>query len=81
MTSNELREHIRLMIQPVDLEGLIAQGVLAKAGAWYRIMNMKKLPKSVSMHISEISRDSQGRAKIKFAKVSDRQAVSLRKFL
>lgn len=81
MTPDELRAQIRLMLQPVDLDALVAKGVLIKSGAWYQVKNLRQLPKRVSIHISEISQDSSGRTKVKFKRVTDRQAERLRKFL
>lgn len=81
MTPDELRAQIRLMLQPLDLDALVAKGVLIKSGAWYQVKNLRQLPKRVSIHISEISQDSSGRTKVKFKRVTDRQAERLRKFL
>ena len=59
-----LRERIRkeasLLAQPIDLEDLIARGVLSKAGrGWYAVRSRTSFPRT-PVHRSWTSREADG---------------------
>jgi|CXWL01.1.fsa_nt_gi hypothetical protein len=69
MTTKEGWEAKCVMLsQPLDLKHLLAQGILVKAGAYYRVRNIHELPEHVASRIVEIVRDAKG-SKVKFGKV------------
>lgn len=54
----EWREGAKRLLQPVDFEALIAQGLMKKEGARYRVWNVHKLPRHVRDHIVETTTTS-----------------------
>jgi len=64
-----LKTELTQLAKPVDLEELEAQGIIAKRGAWYRLLRPNELPSNVSKRITAISQDSKG-VKIKISKSS-----------
>jgi hypothetical protein len=51
----KLQAQARLLTQPLDLDDLIARKILTKEGLWYRVHNIKQLPKHATARIREIA--------------------------
>lgn len=71
LTKDNVKARARLLLQPLDLDGLITKGILVKKGAWYRILKFKAIPEHAWVQVSEIAQDKHG-SMIKFAKLSKR---------
>ena len=54
------------LAEPIDFPGLEKQGVISKAGAWYRVHKMESLPRHATKKIVELAQDSKG-LKVKFS--------------
>jgi hypothetical protein len=70
MTKEEFRQKVVELATPIDFDQLIRDGVLAKDGAWYRILDLKRLPKHASGKIKTIQTGPKG-TKIKFFPVTN----------
>lgn len=70
---DDIKAWAKELATPVDVDGLIAEGVLEKAGDWYRILDFSRLPTSVKMKVAKMKDGGL----IKFRKPS----VKLKKFL
>lgn len=46
-----------MLAKPIDFETLIADGVLEKNGAWYKILDMDRLPDHATAKIREARSD------------------------
>lgn len=55
------------LISPVNFEDLEARAVLKKEGAWYRVLDFKRVPKHVWSKVQAVDQDSKG-IRIKLAK-------------
>ena len=73
-----LAREARELIRPVNFEDLETRGVLKKEGAWYRVLDFKKVPKHVWAKAPAMAQDSKG-IKIKLAKVTKRTEALVRK--
>lgn len=80
LTKGKVQAQARLLLQPLDLDGLIAKGILAKKGTWYRILKFKAIPEHAWVKVSEIAQDKHG-SMIKFSKLSKRARVQLEKMV
>ena len=78
LTKDNVKARARLLLQPLDLKGLIAKGILVKKGAWYRILQFKPIPEHAWVQVSEIAQDEHG-SMIKFKKLSKRARTQLEK--
>ena len=54
------------MAKPFDLDKLVSQKILSKAGTWYIIVKPEELPVHVLRHISAVQQISQGPTRFKF---------------
>ena len=71
MTQEEFRAGVLESAKPIDLEQLIRDGVLQKSGAWYKVLDYKRLPKHASKRILEAEFNSDGKlVKVKFSKIT-----------
>jgi hypothetical protein len=66
ITRQELIEKIESVATPIDFEALIAEGILEKKGARYKILDMTRLPQHAQDKIKEFSTDGT----VKFSKVT-----------
>jgi len=66
---DEIRSKATGMSQPLDLENLMARGLITKAGAWYRVSNIHALPENARLQINRFERDSRG-LKVQFLHMS-----------
>jgi hypothetical protein len=80
LTNDNVKARARLLLQPLDLEGLIAKGILIKKGAWYRILQFKAIPEHAWVKVSEIGQDKHG-SLIKFKKLSKSARTQLEKVI
>lgn len=65
----ELQEAVQELARPINFDKLEAEGIISKAGAWYRVHKVQDLPKHASQKITELAQDSKG-LKVKFDKAS-----------
>jgi hypothetical protein len=71
MTPEEFRAGVLELAEPIDFNQLIRDGVLQKSGAWYKVLDYKRLPKHASNKIRAAELNSDGTvAKVKFSKVT-----------
>ena len=71
MTPEEFRAGVLELGEPIDFDQLIRDGVLQKSGAWYKVLDYKRLPKHASKKIIAAELNSDGTvAKVKFSKVT-----------
>jgi len=80
LTKENVQARACLMLQPLDIEGLIRKGILLKKGAWYRILKFKAIPEHAWVKVSEIAQDKHG-SMIKFSKLSKRDRAQLEKMV
>lgn len=80
LTKDNVKARARLLLKPLDLEGLITKGILVKKGAWYRILQFKGMPEHAWVKVSEIGQDKHG-TMIKFKKLSKRARTQLEKVI
>jgi hypothetical protein len=52
-TIRDLRRHIWLRAQPLDLCDLEAKGIIERRATLYKILDSERLPESAAVHISE----------------------------
>jgi len=69
MTREEVRQSILEIAIPIDFDQLIEDGVLEKDGAWYRVLDFKRLPKHASMKIKTLQSGPKG-TRVKFRPVT-----------
>ena len=62
------------MAQPINFEELARQGVISKAGAWYRLHKPPDLPEHAALKVQEIAQDAKG-IKVKFARAGIEEAA------
>jgi hypothetical protein len=79
LTAEETRQLIIEAATPIDFEALIAKGLIVKDGAWYRVPDLKALPKDVSRKIKTVEPGPTG-PRVKFQAVTKR-AINLAKRL
>lgn len=66
-----------LELLKADLAELEAQEIIAKQGAWYRLLRPKDLPTHVGQRITEIAHDSKG-VKVKLSKSSKFEKIAVK---
>ena len=69
----DLLETAKSWLTPLDLDALVADGVLEKKGAWYRIVKPEALPEHAKKKISTVSQQrlpngEMGESLVKFHK-------------
>lgn len=69
MTHAEWLTLTKLLATPIDFADLEKRGVIAKAGAWYRLLKPEDLPEHAARKIYVIESDKKG-VKVKFEKAS-----------
>lgn len=80
ITKEKWLAQVRLLLKPLDLEDLTKKGILAKEGAWYKILKFKEVPEHAWAQVCEIWQHSRGNgSKIKFKKLSKRDRTQLEK--
>lgn len=57
VTRGELLEKAKSLATPIDLDALVAQGLLEKKGSRYKVVDMRSLPEHVADKIVELSSD------------------------
>lgn len=65
ITIANLAAEMRNLARSINYQGLEAQGLLSKAGAWYHAPNVRKLPSHVRTKIKAL-RVSRGKTFVKF---------------
>jgi hypothetical protein len=53
-TVEEVRALARLLAMPIDFAGLAAAGVVRKRGAWYEVLDWRRLPENVRRRVQEV---------------------------
>lgn len=43
ITREQLREEVLELAKPIDFDQLIRDGILEKSGAWYKVLDFKRL--------------------------------------
>jgi hypothetical protein len=83
LAKNDFQARARLLLQPINLRGLIRRGILAKKGAWYRVLKFNALPVHARAQVCQLIHDPKdnGSLKIKFTKLSRRGRAELKKVL
>ena len=66
MSKEEVLEKAKSLATPIDFEALVAEGILEKKGAGYKILDMERLPDHAKDKITAISSDG----KVKFSKAT-----------
>lgn len=79
MTAEEVWQGLEDAATPIDFKTLIAEGVLEKDGAWYKILNNDALPRHVSMKIKTIQSHPKKGMRVQFRAASKRAATLLKK--
>lgn len=59
MSSQKRAEYARLLKAPVDLDILVAQGVLKKVGAQYELLDKARLPKHAETQVTSVTRETK----------------------
>ncbi len=54
ITREKLLKEAEKMVTPIDFDDLVSKGILEKKGAWYRILDMDKLPDHAKVISSDI---------------------------
>lgn len=66
---NEMLEQAKKLATPIDFDTLIAQGVLEKKGAWYKVLDWDKLPEHAKEKVKAIEGGPDGKnTLVKFSK-------------
>jgi len=78
MSREEVIQGLIESATPIDFEALIKEGIIEKDGAWYRILNLKKLPKHASTKIKTLETGPKG-TRVKFRPASKRAANLVKK--
>lgn len=80
INKNDIQAQARLLLEPLDLESLIRNGILEKEGAWYRIINFKEVPEHAWAQVCEMAQHPHcNGSKVKFKKLSKRDRAGLEK--
>jgi len=66
MTKEGVLEKAKVLATPIDIEGLINDGVIEKKGAWYKILDMERLPSHAKDKITEFASGGM----VKFSKTT-----------
>jgi len=77
ITEEELWQALDDAAKPIDFEALLAEGIIEKDGAWYKVPDMKALPKHASRKIKTVKTGPKG-IRVQFRPAS-KAAVSLLK--
>ncbi len=57
----KLIETLRLVATPIDFDGLIRDGILAKSrGRWYEILDLRRLPENAACQATELLQEKRG---------------------
>ena len=56
----------RQLETPIDFDRLVADGVLERKGAWWRVLDMHRLPDHAGLRINVIQTTGTGKALVKF---------------
>jgi len=67
--ANRLLEQAKKLATPIDFDALIAQGVLEKKGAWYKVPDWDKLPEHAEAKAYSIRTDGTD-ILVKFSKAT-----------
>lgn len=62
----DLDERKSLLAIPIDFEALIADGVLAREGEWYRILDYDRVPKHVWVQVGSAATGEDGLVRFRF---------------
>lgn len=81
LTKEAVIAEARTFVKRVDYGALEAKGLLRKAGAWYEVPNIHKLPKHLRTKITEL-KDERGKTFAKFASEAsiERFAKKMKKY-
>src|ERR1051325_8784871 len=52
ITREEIIQSLEEAVTPVDFDALIKDGILEKDGAWFKVLDFKRLPKHASIKIT-----------------------------
>ena len=66
MDEEGIRERIRLLRTPIDFAALIKDGILAREGAWYRILDYDRVPAHVWVQIGSAKTGEDGVVQFRF---------------
>jgi hypothetical protein len=67
LTADEVLRLAEMHATPIDFDQLISNGVLAKSGDWYKLLDMGKLPEHARIKIRKM-RQSENGILVKFRK-------------
>ncbi|MBI3425020.1 MAG: hypothetical protein HY011_18955 [Acidobacteria bacterium] len=60
ITIKEIEQRRKLVALPIDFDALIAEGLLEKKGAWYKVTDISKLPQHVRAKMGALRTEPQG---------------------
>ena len=78
ITREEIIQSLEEAVTPVDFDALIKDGILEKDGAWFKVLDFKRLPKHASIKITTAKQGPKG-LRVKFNPVSKRAINLLKK--
>ena len=56
----------RQLETPIDFDRLVADGILERKGAWWRLIDMDRLPEHACLRINQVQTTGTGEALVKF---------------
>lgn len=60
LTKDQVEERIKLIQTPIDFDALITDGILAREGSWYRIVDPARVPEHVWVQIGSAKGGEDG---------------------
>lgn len=66
MSKEEILKKAKSLATPIDFEALVSDGILIKNGAWYKILDMERLPEHAKDKIMELASGGM----VKFSKTT-----------
>ncbi len=70
MTQEDIIQAVKELATPIDFSQLIADGILAKKGTWYEVIDWKRLPPHANRQVQQIDQASDGKMLVKFKDTS-----------
>ncbi len=67
---DEMLAKLEEMAKPLELDRLVEQGVLKKAGSWYIVLNHREIPRNILSHATEMQQRENGEVRLKFVDAS-----------
>lgn len=68
MDREEFERLRELLSTPIDFDRLVEEGVLEKAGTWWKVLDMSRLPEHARRQIVEIRAGGDGPGFVRFSR-------------